>query len=266
MTQEKPKAAAAPWSGRFNEPVTELVKRYTASIGFDRRLAEFDIEGSLAHARMLHAVEILSAEDLAAIEKGLAQIREEIRKDQKHAEKRMESIQAREEKILRSAKAPVAGSALPWAPSVGDWVRVGKSNQDGRIEQLDENRGRAKISIGNLTLDALIKDLRPTTAPLESTQAAWSGARYLSVGIVQSVPQEIDLHGWRVAEALDEMDRYLDRAVMSHLQQVRIIHGHGTGALRNALHEELRRHPHARSFRLADLREGGPAITIVTLK
>jgi len=77
--QEKPKAAAVPWSGRFNEPVTELVKRYTASIGFDRRLAEFDIEGSLAHARMLHAVEILSAEDLAAIEKGLAQIREEIR-------------------------------------------------------------------------------------------------------------------------------------------------------------------------------------------
>lgn len=79
MTQEKPKAAAAPWSGRFNEPVAELVKRYTASIGFDRRLAEFDIEGSLAHARMLHAVEILTAENLAAIEKGLAQIREDIR-------------------------------------------------------------------------------------------------------------------------------------------------------------------------------------------
>ena len=68
-----------PWSGRFNEPVTELVKRYTASIGFDRRLAEFDIDGSLAHARMLHAVEILNAGDLAAIEQGLTQIRAEIR-------------------------------------------------------------------------------------------------------------------------------------------------------------------------------------------
>jgi len=79
VTQEKPKDAAAPWSGRFNEPVTELVKRYTASVGFDRRLAEFDIEGSIAHARMLHAVAILSAEDLAAIERGLAQIRDEIR-------------------------------------------------------------------------------------------------------------------------------------------------------------------------------------------
>jgi len=79
VTQEKPKGAAAPWSGRFNEPVTELVKRYTASVGFDRRLAEFDIECSLAHARMLHATAILSAEDLAAIEQGLAQIRDDIR-------------------------------------------------------------------------------------------------------------------------------------------------------------------------------------------
>ena len=79
MTQEKPNDAAAPWSGRFNEPVGERVKRYTASVGFDRRLAEFDIECSLAHARMLHAVAILSAADLAAIERGLAQIRDEIR-------------------------------------------------------------------------------------------------------------------------------------------------------------------------------------------
>ena len=79
MTQEKPKDAAAPWSGRFNEPVAELVKRYTASVGFDRRLAEFDIECSVAHARMLHAAAILSAGDLAAIERGLVQIRDEIR-------------------------------------------------------------------------------------------------------------------------------------------------------------------------------------------
>ena len=79
MTQEKTKDAAAPWSGRFSEPVTELVKRYTASVGFDRRLAEFDIECSLAHARMLRAAAILNADDLAAIERGLTQIRSEIR-------------------------------------------------------------------------------------------------------------------------------------------------------------------------------------------
>ena len=74
----KPEAAKA-WSGRFSEPVDDLVKRFTASVGFDQRLAEFDIQGSVAHARMLHAVGILSAADLEAIEKGLAAIGDEIR-------------------------------------------------------------------------------------------------------------------------------------------------------------------------------------------
>jgi len=66
------------WSGRFNEPVSELVQRFTASVGFDQRLALFDIEGSLAHAAMLEKVGLLTKTDLAAIEKGMAQIREEI--------------------------------------------------------------------------------------------------------------------------------------------------------------------------------------------
>ncbi len=67
-----------PWSGRFAAPATELVQRFTASIAFDRRLAAHDIEASVAHARMLQAVGIIGPSDLAAIEKGLAQIRGEI--------------------------------------------------------------------------------------------------------------------------------------------------------------------------------------------
>jgi argininosuccinate lyase len=69
---------ARPWSGRFEEPVDERVKRFTASASFDRRLAKYDIEGSLAHARMLAARRILSRRDLGAIERGLARIRREI--------------------------------------------------------------------------------------------------------------------------------------------------------------------------------------------
>ncbi|MSP86073.1 MAG: argininosuccinate lyase [Methylotenera sp.] len=66
------------WSGRFNEPVAELVKKYTASIGFDYRLAAFDIQGSLAHAQMLGAQKIISLDDVQAIEAGLAEILQEI--------------------------------------------------------------------------------------------------------------------------------------------------------------------------------------------
>ena len=68
----------AGWSGRFAEPVADFVLRFTASVGFDRRLAAADIEGSLAHAAMLAQVGVLSAADLAAIESGLARIGGEI--------------------------------------------------------------------------------------------------------------------------------------------------------------------------------------------
>ena len=66
------------WSGRFNEPVAELVKKYTASVGFDKRLASFDIQGSIAHAQMLGAQKIISLDDVKVIEQGLAEILHEI--------------------------------------------------------------------------------------------------------------------------------------------------------------------------------------------
>jgi argininosuccinate lyase len=75
----KPTGERSPlWSGRFSEPVSERVKRYTASVGFDQRLAREDIRGSLAHARMLQATGILSRDDLKAIERGLRTVESEI--------------------------------------------------------------------------------------------------------------------------------------------------------------------------------------------
>jgi argininosuccinate lyase len=66
------------WSARFSAPVDERVKRFTASVGFDRRLAKYDIQASRAHARMLAAQGIVTRRDLAAIQRGLARIEREI--------------------------------------------------------------------------------------------------------------------------------------------------------------------------------------------
>jgi argininosuccinate lyase len=66
------------WSERFSEPVSDLVKRYTASVFFDQRLARHDIRGSLAHARMLTRQGIIGRDDLAAIERGMAQVLAEV--------------------------------------------------------------------------------------------------------------------------------------------------------------------------------------------
>jgi len=88
------------WSGRFAEPVAEFVLRYTASVGFDRRLAFADIEASLAHAAMLAKVGVLSAQDLAAIERGMAQIRDEIERGEFAWQLALEDVHLNIEKRL----------------------------------------------------------------------------------------------------------------------------------------------------------------------
>jgi argininosuccinate lyase len=88
------------WSGRFAEPVAEFVLRYTASVGFDRRLALVDIEGSLAHAAMLQHVGVLSAKDLADIERGLGQIRGEIERGEFTWQLALEDVHLNVEKRL----------------------------------------------------------------------------------------------------------------------------------------------------------------------
>jgi argininosuccinate lyase len=76
---DKPAPSGKAWSGRFSEPLDALTQRFNASIAFDRRLAEVDIQGSLAHARMLARAKIIGADDLKAIERGMARILKEVR-------------------------------------------------------------------------------------------------------------------------------------------------------------------------------------------
>jgi argininosuccinate lyase len=109
------------WSGRFEEPVSALVQRYTASVGFDRRLASHDIEGSLAHARMLAATGIIEAEDLVGIESGLGQIRDEINRGEFVWLVELEDVHLNIEKRLISLVGD-AGKRLHTARSRNDQV------------------------------------------------------------------------------------------------------------------------------------------------
>ena len=109
------------WSGRFNEPVAELVKRYTASVEFDQRLAEYDIQGSLAHAAMLHRAGILSAGDLAAIHGGMEQILAAIRAGSFEWSLELEDVHLNIEKRL-TALIGDAGKRLHTARSRNDQV------------------------------------------------------------------------------------------------------------------------------------------------
>ena len=109
------------WSGRFNEPVSELVERYTASIRFDQRLAEYDIQGSFAHAQMLSHQGIISQDDLTAIQQGLGQIQQEIREHRFVWLQELEDVHLNIEKHL-TALIGDAGKRLHTARSRNDQV------------------------------------------------------------------------------------------------------------------------------------------------
>ncbi len=116
-----PEGGGKGWSGRFSEPVAELVKRYTASVDFDQRLADFDIQGSLAHARMLHTCGVLSAQDVSDIERGLADIAGEIHRSEFVWSLDLEDVHRNIEKRLTDLVGD-AGKRLHTARSRNDQV------------------------------------------------------------------------------------------------------------------------------------------------
>ncbi|VVE47919.1 argininosuccinate lyase [Pandoraea anhela] len=148
MTSQLHKKGEA-WSARFSEPVSDLVKRYTASVFFDKRLALFDIEGSLAHADMLAAQGIITAQDLADIQRGMAQVRAEIEGGQFEWQLDLEDVHLNIEARL-TALIGDAGKRLHTGRSRNDqvatdirlWLRseidtIGKHLGDLRLALLD---------------------------------------------------------------------------------------------------------------------------------
>ncbi|MFZ9405819.1 MAG: argininosuccinate lyase [Burkholderiaceae bacterium] len=109
------------WSARFSEPVSDLVKRYTASVGFDQRLAMQDIAGSLAHADMLHAVGLLSDQDLTDIQRGMQSIRQDIEQGRFEWQLDLEDVHLNIEKRLTELVGD-AGKRLHTARSRNDQV------------------------------------------------------------------------------------------------------------------------------------------------
>ncbi len=109
------------WAGRFDEPMSELVKRYTASIAFDKRLWQQDIRASLAHAKMLCKQKIITQEDLTAIENGMAQIKEEIETGRFHWSLDLEDVHFNIEKRLTELVGD-SGKRLHTARSRNDQV------------------------------------------------------------------------------------------------------------------------------------------------
>ena len=150
---------------------------------------------------------------------------------------------------------------------IGDSVKVLSMNLKGTVSSLPDAKGNLFVQMGILRSQVRLDDLELiqednpyAPARPKSSAGKIKMSKSLGVGI------ELNLLGKTTDEAITELDKYLDDAYMAHLPSVRIVHGKGTGALRKAVHQYLRRQKHVKSFRLGEFGEGDAGVTIVTFK
>ena len=142
-------------------------------------------------------------------------------------------------------------------------------NLNGTVTSLPNAKGDLFVQMGILRSQVNIRDLEPideASVTGDSVKRMKTNSRTSGVSKASTISPEINLIGKTVDEALSVLDKYLDDAYLSHLTKVRVIHGRGTGALRNGVHSHLRRLKYVKSFHLGEFGEGDSGVTIVEFK
>lgn len=151
---------------------------------------------------------------------------------------------------------------------IGDRVHVASLNLDGTVHTLPNQKGELNVTIGIMNYNVNMSDLTiiEEASEMRKLKQKSSGIGKLKMSKTASISPEINLIGMTSDEAIMTLDKYLDDAFLSHISPVRIVHGKGSGVLRNAVHNYLKRQKHVKSFRLGSFGEGDYGVTIVEFK
>ncbi|HEX8835244.1 MAG TPA: Smr/MutS family protein, partial [Abditibacteriaceae bacterium] len=144
-------------------------------------------------------------------------------------------------------------------PSVGDAVMVKNLQKEGVLLSAPDSSGRVEVRVGAVKLQIAASNVEALRAPNSKV----GGVSAIRIRKAVTIEEEINLIGQTTDQALPTLEKYLDDAIMAETDQVRIVHGKGTGALRKAIHQLLKRHRGVESFHTATPSEGGEGATIV---
>lgn len=151
---------------------------------------------------------------------------------------------------------------------VGDTVRVLSFGQNAELIGLSADHSEAEVKMGSMRFRVSVDNIERLSKRQSESQQEKTRQPAITVPRYEDRPEvalQLDMRGWRVEDALAELDTYLNDAVMSGLAAVRIVHGKGTGALRQAVRQQLAHHPLVKSYNPAPPQEGGDGVTVVKL-
>lgn len=154
-----------------------------------------------------------------------------------------------------------SNSEATFIPSIGDFVRATNYGVIGKVIRI-KGDNITLITNGGMNITAKVNELTKVSKAQEPKKKVYTPSYKLD----KKVPLECNIVGYHIEEGIREIDKYLDDAITAHYSEVRLIHGSGTGKLRNAVHEYLNKRKDIKSYRLGGLGEGGVGATVVTLK
>jgi DNA mismatch repair protein MutS2 len=240
-------------------------ERQRAELAEDRRRMEEE------RVRILDDARAQARRELDAVVSELARVRAQSRRPDLNREE-LDELRRRARRVedrmtpaprppRRRVPAP-GDEDLEGTPRVGDTVEVLSLGQTGELLDLSADGDEAEVQMGSMRVRARTGDLRRVRRREPEEQR--------SIVVLRppdrvAVSPQLDMRGWRVEDALEELETYLNDAVMSGVSSVRILHGKGTGALRSAVRQHLARHPLVHSSEPAPQREGGDGVTVVKL-
>jgi len=157
---------------------------------------------------------------------------------------------------------------LPRPLKVGDAVLIADIDKKGVVTKEVDSQGFVEVQAGILKTRVKLDNLRLVEGGVtfNNKPAHSRQQRTSSTKVAQSAQTEIDVRGTTVDEAAIEVDKVIDMAIMRGLNEIRVIHGKGTGALRAGLHQHFKRHPSVKSYRLGVYGEGESGVTILEIK
>ncbi|MBI3173766.1 MAG: endonuclease MutS2 [Chloroflexi bacterium] len=211
--------------------------------------------------------------EVAVLKRNIDSLKGQLKKARQPLEA-IQKVEERIEKIEEKVEAPVARKPQPErGPSIGqrplalgEKVIVGSLAAEGVVTALGE--ADAEVQIGSVRLRAKLSDLsRKSGEPVEEAPKVKVREAASTLARASSSPGiELDLRGQMADDALDKLDRYLEQAYLTGLLWVRIIHGKGTGKLRQAVRDMLRGHAYVSSYEEGGDKEGGAGVTVAKLK
>lgn len=190
-----------------------------------------------------------------------------IREMEAERTKLREQINSKQSHSLKPAKPKKASGLKAKDLFIGADVRILSLNSAGTVNTLPNDKGDLFVQAGLLRTKVNIRDLELIKQPKpEKNKTKNTGSGRIGMSKAATMHQEVNLIGMTVDQAMPVMEKYLDDAYLAHMTQVTVIHGRGTGALRTAVHNRLKKLKYVKSYRLGEFGEGDMGVTIVTFK